>query len=341
MMVKEFVRVENMRVIFNTIYGIVRALNGVNLTIREKEVLGLVGESGSGKTVLGLSIIGLLPIPPGKILEGSKVYFQSRNLLGLRREEIEEVRGTGITMIFQEPLTALNPIFKIGDQIAESIRIRARREIRDRLQGKKRWSLRGMKGVKDEVIRILKLVRIPDPESIIHSYPHELSGGMRQRVMIAMALAVKPLLMIADEPTTALDVTTQAQVLSLMRDLMEEIQTSIMFITHDLGVVAEIASNVAVMYAGNIVERAEVYELFDDPLHPYTEALLASLPSISTGKRHRIGKIPGEVPSLITLPSGCPFHPRCKYATKRCSEIVPNRREVRAGHEVACLLYEE
>ena len=336
----EIVKVENLRVVFDTIYGTVRALNGVNLTINKKRVLGVVGESGSGKTVLGLSIIRLLPIPPGRTLEG-KVFFLKKNLLGLSRAEMQEVRGTGITMIFQEPLTALNPVFSVGDQIAESITVRARRELGAGLRGKRRLGYRGSKDREDEVIETLRLVRVPDPRSIVHSYPHELSGGMRQRIMIAMALATKPSLIIADEPTTALDVTTQAQVLRLMRDLMEEVQTSILFITHDLGVIAEIASDVAVMYAGSIVEKAGVYELFDHPLHPYTEALLVSLPSLTTSKRHAIGAIPGEVPSLTALPPGCPFHPRCKYAMERCSQKVPNNREIAAGHEVACLRYEE
>ncbi|MFI5449756.1 MAG: ABC transporter ATP-binding protein [Candidatus Bathyarchaeia archaeon] len=337
----EIVRAENLRVVFDTIYGTVKALDGVNLTMKKKEVLGLVGESGSGKSVLGLSIIGLLPIPPGRILDGSRVYFQNRNLLALRGKEMQEVRGTGITMIFQEPLTSLNPVLKVGDQIAESIRVRLSREVGDGSEGERQGRVRGMKGVEDEAIEALKLVRIPTPNSVIHSYPHQLSGGMRQRVMIAMALAAKPSLIIADEPTTALDVTTQAQILQLMRDLMEEVQTSVIFITHDLGVVAEIASDVAVMYAGNIVERAGVYDLFDDPVHPYTEALLASLPSLGAGKRHRIGMIPGEVPSLISPPSGCPFHPRCKYAFDRCSKTVPTLKEIKPGREVACLLHEE
>jgi len=333
----ELVKVEDLRLIFETLYGTVKALSGVGLTIRKREVLGLIGESGCGKTVLGLSIIGLLPIPPGKILSG-KIYFQGRNLLELSDKDMEKVRGTGITMVFQEPMTALNPVFTIGDQITESIKVRTERsprESRPRKAAKPRLHSRSKNSWSDEVIEALKLVRIPDPQSIVHRYPHELSGGMRQRVMTAMALAAKPSLMIADEPTTALDVTTQAQVLKLMRELMEEVKTSILFISHDFGVIAEISDRVAVMYAGNIVEEASVYELFESPLHPYTQALLVSLPSIAS-KRKGLEAIAGEVPSLVALPPGCAFHPRCKRAKKECSIEVPKLVEVSPNHKVAC-----
>lgn len=334
----ELVKVEGLRLIFETLYGTVKALSGVDLTIRKREVLGLVGESGCGKTVLGLSIIGLLPIPPGKILDG-RVYYEGRNLLELSDEDMEKIRGTGITMIFQEPLTALNPVFTVGDQIAESIKVRSERSFEEPHRGraeKPRMRLGSKDSWSNEVIEALRLVRISDPQSIIRRYPHELSGGMRQRVMTAMALAAKPSLMIADEPTTAVDVTTQAQVLKLMRELMEEVNTSILFISHDFGVIAEISDRVAVMYAGNIVEEAPVYELFESPLHPYTRALLASLPSAASKKRG-LEAIAGEVPSLVALPPGCAFHPRCGRAKKECSLVVPKLMEVSTNHKVACL----
>jgi len=334
----ELVKVEGLRLIFETLYGTVKALSGVDLTIKRREVLGLVGESGCGKTVLGLSIIGLLPIPPGKILDG-KIYYQGRNLLELSDKDMEKVRGTGITMIFQEPMTALNPVFTVGDQITESIKVRSERSSerphREKAE-KPRMRPRSKNSWSNEVIEALKLVRISDPQSIVRRYPHELSGGMRQRVMTAMALAAKPSLMIADEPTTAVDVTTQAQVLKLMRELMEEVNTSILFISHDFGVIAEISDRVAVMYAGNIVEEAPVYELFESPLHPYTRALLASLPSVAS-KKKGLEAIAGEVPSLVALPPGCAFHPRCRRAKKECSLVVPKLTEVGPNHKVACL----
>ena len=334
----ELVRVQNLRLIFETMYGTVKALNGVDLSIRRREVLGLVGESGCGKTALGLSIIRLLPTPPGKILDGN-IYFGGRDLTKLSDREMDRVRGTNITMIFQEPMSALNPVFTVGDQIAESIKVKARRYLEDsrrrkadmlsvRPQSKNSWS--------KQVVEALNLVRISDPDSVVHRYPHELSGGMRQRVMTAMALAAEPSLMIADEPTTALDVTTQAQVLKLMRQLKEEVDTSILFISHDFGVIAEISDRVAVMYAGNIVEEASVYELFENPLHPYTKGLLSSLPSIGS-KNKRLKTIPGEVPSLIAPPNGCVFHPRCEKMGRECSMIAPKLMEVAPNHKVACL----
>jgi oligopeptide/dipeptide ABC transporter ATP-binding protein len=296
--------------------------------------VGLVGESGCGKTVLGLSVLGLNPMPPAQLLEGSRILFRGRDIAGLNQSELTLVRGTGISMIFQEPMTSLNPVFTIGEQIAESIRLRLQRE---RFMEKPRLT---STEVKPEILDALRLVRIADPDRVAHRYPHELSGGMKQRAMIAMALAAKPSLLVADEPTTALDVTIQSQILALMRDLMREVQTSILFITHDLGVIAEIADRVAVMYAGKIVEEANVHDLFSEPLHPYTQGLLASLPRLSELDKE-IEQLPGSVPDALDPPKGCSFHPRCKHATDQCVTITPRFVTPRSGHKVACHLYQE
>jgi len=331
----ELVRIEGLKLTFETLYGTVRALNGIDLAIKKNEVLGIVGESGSGKTVLGLSIIRLVPTPPGRI-QGGSVFFRGQDLLTLSDKEMDKLRGTNITMIFQEPMTALNPVFTVGDQISESVKVRIDRDSeRTRSEGKP-TAHESKKTIEREVTEALRLVRIPDYESIVRRYPHELSGGMRQRVMIAMALAARPSLMIADEPTTALDVTTQAQILVLMRRLMSEVNTSIAFISHDLGVIAQIADRVAVMYAGNIVEEAPSRELFDNPMHPYTHDLLKSLPSVGT-KKLGLEMIAGEVPSLLDLPPGCAFHPRCKHPTKECLEMIPRLLDLGTDHKVACL----
>jgi oligopeptide/dipeptide ABC transporter ATP-binding protein len=321
---------ENIRLEFDTEQGIVHALRGVDLAVDRNEVVGLVGESGCGKTVLGLSVLGLNPMPPARLLEGSQILFNGKNIAGLTQKELALVRGTGISMIFQEPATCLNPVFTIGDQIAESIRLRFQRS--DGMPTP-RASV-----INDEVREALALVKIADPERVAHRYPHELSGGMKQRAMIAMALAAKPSLLIADEPTTALDVTIQAQILRLMRDLMREVKTSILFITHDLGVIAEIADRVAVMYAGRIVEEADVKALFNEPLHPYTQGLLASLPRLEDLDKE-IQQLPGSVPDAINPPQGCGFHPRCSFVMDQCRTATPNLKEVRPGHRVACNLY--
>jgi len=330
----EVLSIENLRLNFNTEQGALYALRGVDLTIGRDEVVGLVGESGCGKTVLGLSVLGLNPMPPAQLLEGSRILFRGRDIAGLSQSELTLVRGTGISMIFQEPMTSLNPVFTIGEQIAESIRLRLQRE---RSQEKSRLT---SAEVEAEILDALRLVRIADPERVAHRYPHELSGGMKQRAMIAMALAAKPSLLVADEPTTALDVTIQAQILALMRDLMREVQTSILFITHDLGVIAEIADRVAVMYAGKIVEEANVHDLFSEPLHPYTQGLLASLPRLSELDKE-IEQLPGSVPDALDPPKGCSFHPRCKHATDQCVAITPRFVTPRSGHKVACHLYQE
>jgi len=323
---------ENVRLEFGTEQGIVHALRGVDLTVGTNEVVGLVGESGCGKTVLGLSVLDLNPVPPANLLPGSRILFQGRDLAKLPRNEFALVRGTGISMIFQEPASSLNPVFTVGDQIAESIRLRIQR------QQNSQPSAPLSQTVNQEVLEALKLVRIADPERVARRYPHELSGGMKQRAMIAMAMAAKPSLLIADEPTTALDVTIQAQILRLMRDLMKEVRTSILFITHDLGVIAEIADRVAVMYTGRIVEEANVEELFKEPLHPYTQGLLASLPKLSELDKE-IQQLPGSVPDAINPPEGCSFHPRCKFAMDHCRTKTPELKTIKPGHKVACHLY--
>ena len=321
---------QNVRLEFETEQGVVHALRGVDLTVRENEVLGLVGESGCGKTVLGLSVLGLNPSPPAKLLEGSRILFREIDIAKLTPDEIALLRGTGISMIFQEPATSLNPVFTIGDQIAESIRLRSQRSGNSHQPSSSE--------ITDQVREALRLVKIADPERVARRYPHELSGGMKQRAMIAMMMAPKPSLLIADEPTTALDVTIQSQILRLMKDLMVEIKTSILFITHDLGVIAEIADRVAVMYAGRIVEEADVNSLFKDSLHPYTQGLLASLPKLSELDKE-IQQLPGSVPDAINPPGGCSFHPRCKFVMDRCRTEQPELKEVKSGHKVACYLY--
>jgi len=331
-MTSEVLSIENLRLNFNTDQGVLYAIRGVDLTIGRNEVVGLVGESGCGKTVLGLSVIGLNPMPPAELLEGSRILFMGRDIADFSQDELTLVRGTGISMIFQEPMTSLNPVFTVGEQIAESITLRLQRESSSRLPRS------ASQKIENEVLDALRLVRIPDPERVAHRYPHELSGGMKQRAMIAMALAAKPSLLIADEPTTALDVTIQAQILRLMRILMREVETSILFITHDLGVISEIADRVAVMYAGQIVEEARVEGLFREPLHPYTQGLLASLPKISDLSKE-IEQLPGTVPDALSPPKGCSFHPRCRHATSQCSSVPPRMTEARPAHRVACHLY--
>jgi oligopeptide/dipeptide ABC transporter ATP-binding protein len=323
---------ENIRLDFDTEQGTLHALRGVDLTVGRNEVVGLVGESGCGKTVLGLSVLGLNPMPPARLLEGSRILFDGRNLAELSPNEVTLVRGTGISMIFQEPATSLNPVFTVGEQIAESIRLRIRRK---RTQ---ETSINSASAIEEQVCDALRLVRIADPKRVAHRYPHELSGGMKQRAMIAMALAAKPSMLIADEPTTALDVTIQAQILRLMRALMNEVKTSILFITHDLGVIAEIADRVAVMYAGQIVEEADVNDLFKEPLHPYTQGLLASLPKLSELDKE-IQQLPGSVPDAINPPEGCSFNPRCKYVMDKCRATSPDLKKVKSGRKVACHLF--
>lgn len=322
---KPFLEVKNLKTYFYTEDGVVKAVDGVDFHVFPGEVMGLVGESGCGKSVTSLSIMRLISMP-GKIVEG-EIIFDGKDLLKYTEEQMVHIRGNRISMIFQQPQTALNPVFKVGDQISEVLHIHQ--------------SL-GKEAGRARAVELLKMVGIPEPERRAEAFPHELSGGMAQRVMIAMALACVPDLLIADEPTTALDVTIQAQILGLMKDLREKIGTSIILITHDLGVVAEMAERVAVMYAGRIVEQTDVKTLFEQPLHPYTQGLIGSIPILGKIK-DRLEVIPGSVPNLVNLPPGCQFAPRCKARLEHnlaiCSESEPQLVEVINGHAVRCWLY--
>ncbi|HXF69736.1 MAG TPA: ABC transporter ATP-binding protein [Thermoflexus sp.] len=320
--------VRDLRTYFFTEDGIVKAVDGVSFHVRRGEILGLVGESGCGKSVTSLSIMRLIT-PPGRIL-GGEVLFDGVDLLKLPEPEMVRLRGSRISMIFQQPVSCLNPVFKVGDQIAEVFQVH---EGLSRAEGWKR------------AVELLRMVGIPDPERRAHSYPHELSGGMAQRVMIAMALALGPELLIADEPTTALDVTIQAQILDLMRELQRRMNTSIILITHDMGIVAEMCDRVAVMYAGQIIEEADVRTIFADPQHPYTQGLLGSIPVMGMVKS-RLDTIPGTVPNLIDLPPGCRFAPRCRARIENqarlgniCLEENPPLFHTQPGHQVRCWLY--
>ncbi|MCJ7664293.1 MAG: ABC transporter ATP-binding protein [Desulfobacterales bacterium] len=306
--------------------GVVKAVDGVDLDIKKGEILGLVGETGCGKSVTALSIIRLIQ-SPGKIV-GGKVIFEGEDLLKKSSEEMRKIRGAKISMIFQDPHTSLDPVFTIGSQIAEPIELHQVEE----------QHLMSAEEVPKKVIEMLKLVRIPDAEQRVAAYPHQFSGGMKQRAMIAMMLSCNPSLLIADEPTTAVDVTIQAQILDLMRDLRRKLGTSVLLITHNLGVVAEMCDRVAVMYAGNIVEQAEIMTLFRSPKHPYTKALLAAVPKVGSKKR-KLETIPGMVPSLITPPPGCKFHPRCPHVMDICKKEFPQMIEIGKGHLVRCYLY--
>lgn len=318
-------KIRNLHTYFFTDEGVAKAVDGVDLELEEKGTLGLVGESGCGKSVTALSIMRLIPEPPGKIVRG-EVVFGGVNLLSLSEGEMRKIRGRSISMIFQEPMTSLNPVFQIGDQISEVLRLH------EGLSKKEAWN---------RSIEMLRMVGIPSPERRVAEYPHQLSGGMRQRAMIAMALACRPKLMIADEPTTALDVTIQAQILELINRLQKETGMSVILITHNLGVIAETAQKVAVMYAGRIVEYAPVRPLFITPRHPYTQGLLKSIPRLDEGqaRKQRLEAIPGLVPSLLDLPPGCKFSNRCKYLFDKCQE-EPELKEIEPGHFVRCWLYE-
>jgi len=314
------IQVIDLRTSFFTPEGEVRAVDGVSFSLEEGKTLGLVGESGCGKSMTALSILRLVPSPPGKIV-GGEILYRGRDLLKLGREEMRKMRGDEISMIFQDPMTSLNPVFTVGNQIAEAIRLH---------QGL------GAREAREKTIDMLRLVRIADPESRVDEYPHQLSGGMRQRVMIAMALACNPSLLIADEPTTALDVTIQAQILELIKELQQKLGMALLLITHDLGVVAERADGVAIMYAGKIVERGPVEAIFRRPLHPYTIGLLNSLPGSGEKKKKRLEAIPGVVPSLLELPGGCRFRDRCPKAAGVCAEAEPELLEKEKGHWAAC-----
>jgi oligopeptide/dipeptide ABC transporter ATP-binding protein len=317
--------IEDLKTHFFTPAGIVKAVDGVSYSVRSGETLGVVGESGCGKSVTALSVLRLVADPPGRIVGGT-VRFVGRNLLDLQQRQMEEIRGNEISMIFQEPMTSLNPLFTVGRQISEAIALH-----------------RGLTRRKamNKAIDMLRRVSIPEPEQRAHSYPHQMSGGMRQRVMIAMALSCNPKVLIADEPTTALDVTIQAQILALMRELQQDYGMAIVLITHDMGVVAENADRVIVMYAGRKVEEADVDDLFERPGHPYTRGLLGSIPHLDEAakagaQRIRLNEIKGMVPSLVHLPQGCSFAPRCSYATDQCRAISPPLAQHWPGHWVAC-----
>jgi len=323
---KPLLEVKGLKTYFYTEDGVVRAVDGVSFEVYPGEVLGLVGESGCGKSVTSLSIMRLIS-KPGHV-DAGEILLDGENLLNLPEEEMIKVRGNRISMIFQQPQTALNPVFKVGDQLAEVL------NVHQDLGKEAGWN---------RAVQLLKMVGVPDPARRAEAYPHELSGGMAQRVMIAMALACVPELLVADEPTTALDVTIQAQILDLMRDLRREMGTSVILITHDLGVVAEMADRVAVMYAGEIVEQSDVNALFDEPLHPYTQGLIGSIPVLGQIKE-KLDVIPGSVPNLVNLPVGCRFAPRCqarfKYGLNICTEVKPDLVEIKSGHFVRCWLYE-
>lgn len=310
--------VKDLRTYFFTDEGVVKAVDGVDFRIEQGETLGIVGESGCGKSVAALSILRLLPAP-GKII-GGEIILNGEDILKYSQKQMRAIRGNDISMIFQEPMTSLNPVHRVGKQIAEAIMLHQAKNKREAYR---------------QAEEMLRKVGIPIPEKRIHDFPHQMSGGMRQRVMIAMALSCNPKLLIADEPTTALDVTIEAQILELMKELKREFGTAIILISHDLGVIAEMADKVAVMYTGKIVEHTDVYSLFKRPLHPYTLGLMNSIPRL-TGKKKRLEAIRGMVPSPHNIPDGCSFHPRCKFADDRCRETEPEIEEVEVGHLVRC-----
>lgn len=319
---KPLLEVKNLKTYFFTEDGVVKAVDGVDFEVMPGEVLGLVGESGCGKSVTSFSILRLVGIP-GKVVEG-EVLFGGRDLLKIPESEMVHMRGNRISMIFQQPQSSLNPVFTVGDQVAEVL------QIHQNMTKEASWN---------RAVELLSLVGIPDAARKAKAFPHEMSGGQAQRVMIAMALALVPELLIADEPTTALDVTIQAQILDVMREMRRKLGTSVILITHDLGIIAEMADRVAVMYAGQIVEQASVGDLFETPMHPYTQGLIASIPILGR-VTEKLEVIPGSVPNLINLPEGCRFAPRCKHAMQICIEAHPGLMEARPNHLVRCWLYE-
>ena len=324
---KHLLEVRNLKTYFFTNDGVVKAVDGVDFEVNEGEILGLVGESGCGKSVTSFSILQLVD-DPGRIVEG-EIIFKGQDLLKLSEAEMVGMRGNLISMIFQQPQSSLNPVFTVGAQVAEVF------EIHKDIKKQEAW---------DEAVKLLKLVGIPDAEKKAKSYPHEMSGGQAQRVMIAMALALKPELLIADEPTTALDVTIQAQILDLILGLRDKLGTSVILITHDLGLIAESADRVAVMYAGQIIEQADIETVFDEPMHPYTQGLIASVPILGQ-VREVLEVIPGSVPNLVDMPPGCRFAPRCRareeYNLEVCNHTEPDLGAYKAGHNVRCWLYQD
>jgi peptide/nickel transport system ATP-binding protein len=323
-MAERLLEIRDLKTYFRTDDGPVQAVDGVDLTIDRGETLGVVGESGCGKTVTAMTTMKLIAMPPGYIA-GGQILWQGRDLVPLDAAEMRQIRAREIAIIFQEPMTSLNPVYTIGEQIAEVVRLHERLNRKDAL---------------DKTVEMLRLVKIPNPERRVRDYPHQFSGGMRQRVMVAMALSCNPKLLIADEPTTALDVTIQAQILELLGEMKARFGMAVMLITHAMGVVAETAQRVVVMYAGKVVEEAPVAELFGAPRHPYTQGLIRSIPRIDMAatKKTRLEAIGGVVPSLLNPPPGCRFAPRCKYAKAECTAAMPELREVAPGHKVRCIL---
>ncbi len=319
--------VKDLKTYFDTDEGTVKAVDGVSFHIDRGETLGVVGESGSGKSVTSLSVMRLIPTPPGRIASG-QMLFEGQDLVTKSEREMRRIRGNEISMIFQEPMTSLNPVYTVGDQIAEAIVLHQGKSYREAMR---------------LAVEMLDLVGIPEPDKRVKNYPHQMSGGMRQRVMIAMALSCGPKLLIADEPTTALDVTIQAQILDLMRKLQREIGMSILFITHDLGVISEMADRVVVMYAGRAVEEAHVNDIFARPQMPYTLGLMNSIPRVDRAAEHqeRLEAIPGNVPNPLYLPEGCAFHPRCRFAKDQCKAAIPSLEDTGGGHMVRCIRWKE
>ncbi len=317
---KPLLEVKNLKTYFHTDYGLVKAVDGISYQLSEGETLGLVGESGCGKSVGALSILRLIAEPPGEIAAG-QIIFQGQDLLKANPDQLRDIRGNKIAMIFQEPMTSLNPVLTIGFQIGEAL------ELHQRM---------GKAEARREVMRLLKMVGIPDGERRIDDYPHQFSGGMRQRVMIAMALSCNPKLLIADEPTTAVDVTIQAQLLEVIKELTSRLGTAVIIITHNLGVVARYVNRMAVMYAGRIVESGTAHDVYSKPSHPYTIGLLASVPRLDKPRTARLVPVDGQPPNLVNLPPGCSFYPRCSFRIDRCAREMPELRSVADGHTTAC-----
>jgi peptide/nickel transport system ATP-binding protein len=317
--------IRNLKTWFKTDDGMVQAVDGVDIAVNRGETVSVVGESGCGKTVTAMSVLKLIAMPPGKIVDG-QILWQGRDIVPLGSDEMNKIRAKEIAIVFQEPMTSLNPVFTVGEQIAEVIRLHEKLSRKEALE---------------KTIEMLQLVQIPNPQRRVHDYPHQFSGGMRQRVMIAMALSCNPQLLIADEPTTALDVTIQAQILDLLQDMKDRFGMAIMLITHAMGVVAETAQRVVVMYAGKVVEEAPVEKLFGNPLHPYTQGLIRSIPRLDLAATHktRLEAIGGVVPSLLNPAPGCRFFARCKQAMPACRESMPPLIEAEPGHKVRCILY--
>ncbi|AWZ49156.1 peptide ABC transporter ATP-binding protein [Clostridiaceae bacterium 14S0207] len=320
----KILEVKDLRVSFHTYAGEVQSVRGVSFELNKGETLAVVGESGCGKTITSKSIMGLIPMPPGEIKEGSEILFDGKDVVKMSKKELRELRGAEISMIFQDPMTSLNPTMTVGKQIAESLIIH-----------------RGMnkKEALEEAIKMLKLVGLPNAEKRSKQYPHEFSGGMRQRAMIAIALACNPKILIADEPTTALDVTIQAQIMELIADLQKKLGTAVILVTHDLGVVADVAHKIQVMYAGQIIERGTKDEIFYNPKHPYTWALLQSVPRLDTKNKDKLYSLGGTPPDLIKPPVGCPFADRCEYCMEICKEMMPDTNVVTDTHQVSCWSY--